>query len=68
MASICLNFQTLSLMPKILVTQAQREATKECDQKIFLIKEQTELSQLSKALFHRFLQQSYKVGKANKIQ
>ena len=55
-------------MPKILVTQAQREATKECDQKIFLIKEQTELSQLSNALFHRFLQQSYKVGKANKIQ
>ena len=35
-ASICLNFQTL----EIQVTQDQRKATKECDQKVFLIKEQ----------------------------
>ena len=44
---------------EIQVVQEQRKATKECDQKIFLIKEQIELSQLNKALFHKFFHQSY---------
>ena len=43
---------------EIQVDQEQRKATKECDQKIFLIKEQRELSQLKEALFHQFFQQS----------
>ena len=40
---------------KIQAGQDQRKATKECDLKIFLIKEQRELSQLSKALFCQFI-------------
>ena len=40
---------------KIQAGQDQRKATKECDLKIFLIKEQRELSQLSKALFFQFI-------------
>ena len=40
---------------KIQAGQDQRKATKECDLKIFLIKEQTELSELSKALFCQFI-------------
>ena len=43
----------------IQVAQDQRKATKECDQKIFLINEQRELSQLNEALFRQFFQQSY---------
>ena len=44
---------------EIQVLQEQRKATNECDQKIFLIKEQIELSQLNEALFHKFFHQSY---------
>ena len=47
---ICLNFQTL----EIQVAQEQRKATKEYDQKIFLTKEQRELSQPIEALFRQF--------------
>ena len=54
-ASICLNFQTL----EIQVAQEQREATKECDQKVLLIKEQRKQSrQLNETLFRQFLQQT----------
>ena len=50
------------------MAQEQRKATKECDQKILLIKEQRKQSrQLNEAVFHQFLQQSYKVEKSNKI-
>ena len=40
---------------KIEAGQDQRKATKEFDLKIFLIKEQRELSELSKALFCQFI-------------
>ena len=52
--SICLKSQTL----EIQVAQGQRKATKEWNQKICVIKEQRELSQLNKELFRQFLQQS----------
>ena len=54
-AFICLKFQALELQ----VAQEQRKDTEECNQKIFLIKEQRKLSQLNKALFCQFLQQTY---------
>ena len=63
-ASICLKFQTL----EIQVAQKQRTATKECDLKIFLIKEQKELSQLNEAFFINFFIRANKVLKPNKIQ
>ena len=60
-ASICLNFQTL----EIQVAQEQREATKDCDQKILLIKEQRKQSrQLNEALFRQFLHQSQQSWRA----
>ena len=40
------------------VAQEQRKATEECEQKIILIQEQRKLSQLNKASFPQFLQQT----------
>ena len=61
---ICLNFQTL----EIQVAQEQRKATKECDQKILLIKEQRKQNpQLKEALFRQSFNRANKVQKPNKI-
>ena len=49
--SICLNFQTL----EIQVAQEQRKATKECNKKVFITKEQRKLSQLIEAISPTFL-------------
>ena len=51
---MCLNFQIL----EIQVAQKQIKANKKCDQKVILIVEQRELSQLNQALFHQFFHQS----------
>ena len=51
--------QSVHMFELFQVLQEQIKATNECDQKIFLIKEQIELSQLNEALFHKFFHQSY---------